>query len=205
MFRTLSLIREVLFRLAFGVCILIQVVLWVLLLGGVSALFKSERFFVQGVAVILVFAGQFPIGAANYFLYHRIIREEYICTEAAKWLAERRARDNPWIKRGKFLKRLAVWIPTVSVILILTSLDYTLAFASHLLYPGRMVGYEVSIPLTWTYQYNYLDAYRNVVPNYVIASRFRGLWRAGSGLYIGRQLSVSTSTMQFRTIQTEIR
>lgn len=79
MLHPLSLIKGVLFRFAFGVCILIQIVVWILLLGGISALFASERFFVQAVAVILVFAGLLPIGAANYFLYRRIIREEYIC------------------------------------------------------------------------------------------------------------------------------
>ena len=199
MVRPLSLIKEVLFRFAFGVCILIQIVLWFLLLGGISALFSSDRYFLQGVIVLLVFSGLFPIGAANYFLYHRIIREEYICAEAEKWLAERRAGDNPWIKRRKILKRWAVWIPTVTAILVCTFLDYTWAFASHLFYPGsgRLIGYEVSIPLTWTFQYGDLGTTANGAHSYVVASRFRGLWKAGSGLYIGRKPFFSASTMNF--------
>ena len=115
MVRPLALIKEVLFRFAFGVCILIQLVLWALLLAGMSALFPSDSSFVIGLLILLLLLGPFAIGAANYFIYHRIVREEYTCTEAEKWLAQRRAGENSWVKRRKFLKRWAVWIPTVTV------------------------------------------------------------------------------------------
>lgn len=199
MVRPLALIREVLFRSAFGICILIQMVLWALLAAGLAALFSSESSFPLGLAIFMVFLGPFLIGAANYFIYHRIIREEYICTEAEKRLAERRAGANPWMKRRKFLKRWALWIPTVTVILICTFLDYTCAFASHLFYPGsgRLIGYEVSIPLTWTFQYGDLGTTANGAHSYAVASRFRGLWKAGSGLYIGQRPFFSASTMNF--------
>ena len=80
-----------------------------------------------------------------------------------------------------------------------TFLDYTWAFASHLFYPGsgRLVGYEVSIPLKWTIQYGYLGSTANGAHDTVVASRFRGLWKAGSGLYIGRRPFFSASTMNF--------
>lgn len=202
MLRPISLIKEVLFRFAFGVCILIQIVLWVLLLGGISALFASERFFIQGVAVILVFAGLFPIGAANYFIYHRIIREEYICTEAEKWLAERRGGDDLWRRRRKFLKRWAVWIPTVTVILACAFLDYTWALASHLLHPGqgRLIGYEVSIPITWTFPYPYPGSSDNGGHSIVVASRFRGLLTAYRGVYAGDRPPFEVSRMNFRSV-----
>jgi hypothetical protein len=201
MLRPLSLIKEILFRIAFGLCVVIQIVLWFFMVGGMLWLFHSNRRFVEGIFLTTVFAGLFPIGAANYFLFHRIIREEYIPTEAEKWLAERRRTNTQRIKRRKTLKRWALWIPSVSVILILASLDYTWAFASHLLHPGRgkLIGYEVSIPLTWTFRYADLGAIGNGVHVMVIANRFRGLWKAGSGLYVGRR-PFSTSTMDFRTI-----
>ena len=200
MLRPLSLIKEVLFRIAFGLCVVIQIVLWFFMVGGMLWLFHSNRRFVEGIFLTSVFAGLFPIGAANYFLFHRIIREEYIPTEAEKWLAERRRTNTQWIKRRKTLKRWALWIPSVSVILILASLDYTWAFASHLLHPGRgkLIGYEVSIPLTWTIQYSDLGATGNGEHDTVVAGQFRGLWKAGSGLYVGRR-PFSASMMNFRS------
>ena len=197
MLRALSLVNEVLFRFAFGVCILIQLVLWILLVAGIGALFRDSSL-VLGLVAFILLPGPFLIGAANYFIYHRIIREEYIYTQAEKWLAERRAGDNPWLKRRKFLKRLAVWIPTVTVILICTFLDYTWAFTSHLFYPGsgRLTGYEVSIPLTWTIQYSNLGSRANGAHDSVVAGKFRGLLKAGSGLYVGRR-TLSASSMNF--------
>lgn len=106
--------------------------------------------------------------------------------------------DHPWVKHRRFLKRWALWNPTVTVILIYTFLDYTWAFASHLFYPGngRLIGCEVSIPLTWTIRYGNLGSTANGGHDLVVASRFRGLWKAGSGLYIGRR-PFSASTMNF--------
>jgi hypothetical protein len=198
----LGLIKEVLFRIAFAVCILLQIVLWGLLVAGISSLFASHNFFPQGVFLCLLFCWLLPIGAANYFLYHRIIREEYICNEAEKWLAERRDANPARIKRRKILKRRALWVPSVSVILVCTFLDYSWAFTSHLLHPGRgrLIGYEVSIPLTWTVQYPDLGGVGDGMHDMVVASRFRGLWKAGSGLYVGRRRPFSASTMNFRTI-----
>jgi hypothetical protein len=135
MVRLLALIKEILFRFAFGVCIVVQLVLWALLAAGISALFRSDSSLVMGLVIFMLLLGPFLIGAANYYLYHRIIREEYICTEAEKWLAKRRVGDNRWGKGRNFVKRWAVWIPTVTAILICTFLDYTWAVTSHLFYP----------------------------------------------------------------------
>jgi uncharacterized membrane protein YoaK (UPF0700 family) len=60
----MSLIKWVLFRffpVAFGACILVQVLLWAALLGGISALF-ADSFFIQAVNVVLFFLGLFAIG-----------------------------------------------------------------------------------------------------------------------------------------------
>ncbi|MGC2449118.1 MAG: hypothetical protein WA477_15830 [Candidatus Sulfotelmatobacter sp.] len=200
MLRPLSLIKEVLFRIAFGVCIVIQIVLWFFLMEGMLWLFHSNGSLVERVFLTLVFVGLFPLGAANYFLFHRIIREEYIPTEAERWLAERRREDNDRIKRRRKLKRWALWIPVLTVLLVCTFLDYSWAFASHLFHPGRgrLTGYEVSIPLTWTFLYPDLGAPANGTHDMVVASRFRGLWKAGSGVYIGRP-PFEASTMNFRS------
>jgi len=200
MLRPLSLIKDVLFRLAFGLCILIQLVLWTILLAGISALFPSDSSFVLGLVIFLLLLGPFVIGAANYFLYRRIIREQYICSEAKKWLEERRAENNSWTKRRRIVKRWAVWIPTVTVILICTFLDYTWAFASHLFHPahGRLVGYEVSIPLTWVLHPD-LGTTHHGGRYIVMASRFRGLWRASSGIYADDRPPFEVSTMNFRS------
>ncbi|SRR5579871_7053519 len=202
MVRPLALIREILFRFAFGVCIIIQLVLWVLLAAGIEALFRSHNSFVMGLVVFLLLLGPFLIGAANYFIYHRIIREEYICTEAEKWLAERRGGDDLWKKRRKLLKHWAVWIPTVTVILACAFLDYTWALASHLLHPGqgRLIGYEVSIPITWTFPYPYPGNSGNGGHSIVVASRFRGLLTAHSGVYAGDRPPFEVSRMNFRSV-----
>ena len=68
MFRLLALIKEVLFRFAFGLCILMQLVLWALLAAGIEALFRSDSSFVMGLVIFLLLLGPFLIGAANFFI-----------------------------------------------------------------------------------------------------------------------------------------
>lgn len=201
MLRPFPLIKEVLFRIAFCVCILVQIGLWGLLAAGMSDLLVPHgSVVVDRILFCLIFGGLFPIGAANYFLYHRIVREEYIPLQAEKWLAERRTARDRGRKRRSLIKRLGLWIPTVVVILVCTFLDYTWAFASHLFHPGRgrLIGYEVSIPLNWTIQYSDLGRTANSAHDMVAASRFRGLWKAGSGLS-ARRRPFSASMMNFRS------
>jgi hypothetical protein len=94
-----------------------------------------------------------------------------------------------------------VWIPTVTVVLVCARFDDAWAFASHLLHPGRgrLIEYEVSIPLRWTIQYSDLDAVGNDAHTLVVASRFRGVWRAGGGRPLGQRPPFSVSTMNFHS------
>ena len=111
-----ALIREVLFRIAFGVFIIVEVIVWLLFLLGVSVLFPKDNFLIEGVIVIFIFLGLFPIGAISYFIFQHATRAEYVMAESGRWLAERRATGNSWIRRRKILKRWVLWIPTVTVI-----------------------------------------------------------------------------------------
>ena len=125
-------------------------------------------------------------------------REDYVRTESEKWLAERRHPNPPHLKRRKTRKKWALWIPTVIVVLICVFIDQTLPFASHMLHPrsGRLAGYQVSIPLTWTVTYS---TYRHQGDerSTLVAERYRGLLPAASDLYVGRRPSFSISTMNF--------
>jgi hypothetical protein len=165
-----------------------------------SAVFPSDKRNVQGTLLGLVFVALFLIGAGSYLVFQRMTREEYLRTEAERWSAERRHPNPRQLKRRKTIKRWAVWIPTVTVVLACLFFDGIWAFSSHLLHPGRgrLIGYEVSIPLNWTIMYPDLGASRNGTHSIVVAFRYSGLLRAGSGLYIGRP-PFSVSTMNFRS------
>jgi len=198
--RILFLIKDIVFRIAFGVAILIQLLLWVILWGGIATLLGSDNAFALGSLIGLALLGPFLVGAANYFIYCRIVREEYIPRQAEKWLAERRTPVGRGRKRRSPIKRLALWAPTVVAILVCTFLDYTWGFASHLLYPGRgrLIGYEVSIPLAWTIVYPNVGSHADGSRDIVVVSRFHGLWKAGNGIY-GHHPPFRVSTMNFRS------
>src|ERR1700730_2669935 len=140
---------KILFRVAFGGFIVQLVVSVALLLAAISSLFDSDNFLIQGILGVLAFAALFPIGAGSYLLFRRMTREDYLRAESEKWLAERRHPNQGQLKRRKTLKRWALWIPTVIVVLVCAFFDEAWPFASHLLHPhsGRLVGYQVSIPL----------------------------------------------------------
>ena len=140
----------------------------------------------------------FLIGAGSYLVFRRMTRAEYVIAESERWLAERR-QTSRWIKRRK--KRWALRVPASVIILICTSLDYTWALASHLLHPrsGRLIEYEVPIPLMWSIAYTNVRRSITDADSIVVAARYRGLIKAGSGLYIGRR-PFSASNMNFRSI-----
>jgi len=150
--------------------------------------------------ITAIFAGPFLSGAASYTEYQWLTRAEAVSLEADRWLAERRHPNPRRLKRQKLIKRWAVWIPTLTVVLVCLFFDDTWAVGSHLLHPhrGRLIGYEVPIPLRWTILYSDLGINENGVHDIVVAARYRGLLRAGSGLYIGR-LPFSYSIMNFRS------
>ena len=172
----------------------------VLALFLVSSLFDADNYLIQGTLAISAFFGPFVIGAGSYLVFRRMTREDYLRAESEKWLAERRHPNPLHQKRRKTLKSWALWIPTVIVVLMCVFFDEALPLASHLLNPksGRLIGTQVSIPLTWTVTSsgynNQSDAY-----SIVVAQRYRGLLRAASALYVGRRPRNSISTMDFRS------
>jgi len=89
-----ALIEKVAFRVAFAVCILIQVILLTLLVAGLAALSPSNNEFIQHFLVALVFFGLLPIGAGSYLLFQRLTRPDYVRAEAERWLTERQ-HPNP--------------------------------------------------------------------------------------------------------------
>jgi len=195
-----ALLKKIFFLIAFAGYILLQLAALVLLLWAVSEIVSDDNYFVVGILIALAFFGPFLIGAGSYLVFRRITREDCLRAESEKWLAERRHPNPLHLKRRKTFKRWALWIPTVIVALVCVFFDQALPFASHLLLPqsGRLVGYQVSIPLTWTVTFSKHisdgDAY-----SVVVAQRYRGLLVTGSGLYVGRRPPSSISTMDFRS------
>ena len=104
------------------------------------------------------------------------------------------------LKRRKIIRRWALWMPTAIVILTCVFFDEAWAFASHILHPhsGMLIGYRVSIPLSWTVSFDQFVEGDNA-HSIVVAQRYRGLLRAGMDLHIGRRPPLSISTMDFRS------
>jgi len=194
-----ALVKEVLFRIAFAACIVVQVVLWALLVGGLSMFLPSDNYFVLGTLLSLIFAGPVLIGAANYFLFERIGRKGYILAESEKWLAERQQKNTRQTTRRKLFKRWAVWIPTAAVVIVSTFLDEALALASHILHPGpsRVIGYRVAIPLGWTLGFSAPFRSADQVWSFVTANRTSGMLRSSVNLYLGREPHFRISEMAF--------
>jgi len=199
--RLQKLAWNIVFRLAFAGFIVAEVVVWVLLLGGVSKLFSEDNFVVGGILVTLAFIGVFAIGALSYFIFQRMTRAGYVLDESEKWLALR-TWDQRRVRRRKTLHRWAPWIPTLAVVLLCIFMDYTWAFTSHLFHPdcGRLTGYEVSIPFTWSIAYSDIRR-RDGTFSTIVAERYRGLIKAGSGLYVGHgRPPFSYSNMSFQSV-----
>lgn len=194
-----TLIKKVLFRVAFGGFIVLQLLLLALLIAVTSSLFRSENFIVQGILAILLFSGPFAIGAGSYLVFQRMTRAEYILAESERWLAERHAADSGRSKRRKRLRRWAVWLPAVSVLLAVLFLDQTWAIASHLFHPGsgKLIGYRISVPLNWTVGFGMPHLTRDQTWSFVSAQRIRGALGAGRDVYLGRKPSLVISEMAF--------
>lgn len=143
------MILRALFRASFAVCILIQIVLFALLLGLISHFWPSY------FLIVVLFIGLFLVGAGSYKEFQWLTRAEAVRLEAERWLAERRYPNPLQLKRRKTIKRWALWMPTVIVVATCLCFDGIWAFTSHLFHPGRgrLIGYEVSIPLNWTIIY----------------------------------------------------
>jgi hypothetical protein len=196
-----ALIENILFRIAFGALILAQFIVFALVVTGITFLFPSYSAFSQRILLGLVLAGPFLIGVSSYLIFQRLTHIGYVLSESKKWLAERHHPNQHRVKTFRIIKKWAVWIPTIAVIVICIFFDEAWALTSHVLHPGRgrLIGYEVSIPLEWTIQYSDLGASGNDTHDFLITARFRGLWKAANGLYTGRRPPFEASTMDFRT------
>lgn len=194
-----TLASKVLFRIAFAGLIFLQFVLLVLFLWGISKIVPEDYGLFSGILITLVLMSPFAIGANSYFLFQRITRVQYILSESEKWLTRRR-ECRQRTKHRKILRRWALWIPTLTVVLLCVFMDYTWAFTSHLFHfgSGKLIGYEVSIPLTWSIAYSDARTSDNTF-SIVVAERYRGLIKAGSGLNLGRRPPFSVSNMSFRS------
>ena len=197
----LALVENVVFRVAFGGFILLEFMVFVLLVWGISHLLPEDNEFITGALILSVVISPFAIGSASYLVFQRLTRTQYVLAESERWLKERQQTDSRQLQRRRAIKRWALWIPAVTVVLVCACFDDAWALASHLLHPGRgrLIGYEVSIPLRWTIQYSDLGAVGNDAHAIVVASRFKGLWRAGSGRFLRRHPPFSVSTMNFRS------
>lgn len=144
-----------------------------------------------------MFVGFFLIGAGNYFLFQRTTHAQYVLAESERWRSRPRKDRRQTVSR-KICRRCAAWVPTFTVVLLCVFMDYTWAFTTHLLHPGSgsLIGYEVSIPFTWSIPHSRQRFGEKFV--IVVAERYRGLIQAGSGLYIGRRPPFSVSYMSFR-------
>jgi len=196
------LIEKMLFRVAFAGFMVVEFTVFVLLLWAASEIVPDPNYFLLGILIVLVLSGPFLIGACSYLVFQRMTRVEYLRAESERWLAERRHPDPRLLERRKTIKKWAVWIPTAIVILTWVFLDEAWSFASHVLYPhsGKLIGYQVSIPLTWTIpSYTFTTYDGEYAHSIVVAERYRGLSRAWSSLSVGGRPSFSTSTMNFRS------
>jgi hypothetical protein len=198
--RFLTFAGKISFRVAFGICILFQLILWALLLAAVAHFLPAENYFVERALGAITFIGMFAIGACNHFLFQRMTHAQYVVSESDKWLAQRRQPNSQWRKRRTILKRWALWIPTLTVILVCTFLDSSWAFATHLLHPGRgrLIGYEVRIPISWSIAYSDIGK-QGDANTIVVVERYHGLIKAGSSRFLGRQRPFATSNINFRS------
>ncbi len=205
--RWLALLKNALFRVAFGGFIVLELVLFALLLLGVSwaisASFKvapEENAFFLGSLIVLTLIGPFAIGAFSYLIFQRLTRTQYVLTESERWLAERHEADPRQIKLRNRLRRCAICIPAVSVILLCVFMDEAWALASHVFNPGsgNLVSYRVSIPLRWSIAYSQKNTSPAGSSSILVAARYRGLIRAGSALYVAGRPPFTASLMNFR-------
>ena len=141
----------------------------------------------------------FAIGGGGYLVFQRMTRVEYILTESERWLAERHAADPRRSKRRKRLRRWAVWLPAVSVLLAVLFLDQTWAIASHLFHQGsgKLIGYRISVPLNWTVGFGMPYLTKDQTWSFVSAHRIKGALGAAQDAYLGRKPGLVISEMAF--------
>ena len=127
----LALVEKVLFRVAFAGFILLEFVIFVLFLWGISKILPEDNNFFLGVFIVSVLISPFAVGAASYLVFQRLTRAQCVLAESERWLAERWEDDVSRIRQRRRLRRWAPWIPTAAVALACMFLDGTFALASH--------------------------------------------------------------------------
>jgi len=191
------LIEKMLFRVAFAGFMVVEFAVFVLLLWALSKIIPEPNYFLLGTLIVLILSGPFLIGACSYLVFQRMTQVEYVLSESERWLAERHETDPRRIERRKRLRRWAVWVPTVSVLLFCLFLDQTWPPVSHLLHPGygRLGTYRVSMPLDWTVIFSEPDPEGRRSRSYVYANRWKGMLTSGINEFIGRKPSMTSSSL----------
>ena len=192
----LTLCGKVLFRVAFAGFIVLQLVVFVLLLWGISHFLPEDNDFVTAVGFVLILTSPFLVGAGNYLIFQRMTRLQYVLAESERWLAARGKLDASDIRRRYRVRRWLIWTPALSVLLFCLFLDETWPPTSHLLHPrsGKLIGYQVPIPFRWTVIFNEPDDGRND-RSYFYLNRWGGTLRAGIDPFIGRRPSMTASSL----------
>ena len=201
-----ALVRKVLFRVAFAGFIVLEFAVFMLFLlaiswaiPAISKVAPEDNSFFLGSLLALILIGPFAVGASSYLIFQRLTRAEYVAAESERWLAERQRLDARRIKRRNRFRRWAIWIPTVTVILVCVFFNQTVALTSHMLHPGstRIIGYRIAIPLSWTVGYSAPYQTADQKWSYVTATKDTGKLSAGLEVYFGRDPHLVVSEMAF--------
>jgi len=192
-----TLAGKIVFRIAFAGLILVQFVVVVLLLWGLSEIFSGDNYFEVGILAVLLLLSPFLIGANSYFLFQRFTRVQYVLAESERWLGERRKFDVQQIGRRNRIRRWVLWLPALSVLLFCLFLDETWPAVTHLFHPrnGRLGGYQVSIPLDWEVTFSEPDSEGNRERSYVRANHWKGMLKSASDEFSGRTPSLTSSSL----------
>jgi hypothetical protein len=191
------MIKNIVFRLAFAFFIVVEFVFFALLLWVLAEVFPDPSDFLIGILLVLTVAGPFLIGAVSYLVFQRMTHLEYVRSESERWLAQRHIADARRFKRMKKLWRVAIWSPSVAVLLFCLFLDRTWPPLSHLLHPGygRLGAYRISLPLDWTIVFSEPDLEASHVRSYVVANRWRGVLRSAIDEFVSGKPSMTSSSL----------
>lgn len=195
--KLLTLSGKVAFRLAFGVFIIMQLVLVGLLGVVVSERVPEDWYWLQGILVVVFLLSPFAIGVFSYFVFRRLTPAKYILAESERWVADRNKFDSRQIKRRNRIRRWVAWIPAVSVLLFCVFLDHTWPTVSHLVHPGygRLGQYGVSIPLDWEVVYGDPEPRDSLERSFVRADHWKGMLKNAIDEFSGKMPSLTSSSL----------
>ena len=105
------------------------------------------------VAFPILLGATILIGAGSYFIYQRVMCTRSVRGEAERWLADRSRRTPQQRARLRRFKQIGIWIPTLLGTIFFLFAPEIFGVATHVLNPGpaRLIGYEVSFPVTWIF------------------------------------------------------